>query len=309
MNLSTNDKAPGIKTTAYAEHKSVTVNDADYVYLEAGGGDTVFLLHGYPDNAYSWEHQIRYLSKAGYRVIAPFLRGYAPTTTHGKAYFDRATLARDVASLIDVINNGEPVFLVGQDWGAAVSYGVLGAYPEKIRRALVLAVPHPVEVVRTLKRSPRHIIRSFHWFLFQLPWLPERIIRFNKGRFLRFLWNLWSPNFNDHEHLDHIVTTQLTGSVVEDTIAYYRAATQLSYRDPALKPIFDRLNDIITKPTRVLCGTRDMRKEMLPRARDLFAASADYQFGLIEGAGHFLHRENPASVNREIVEWFKPQDN
>jgi pimeloyl-ACP methyl ester carboxylesterase len=52
----------GTKSIVYAEHKSIRIHDADYTYLEAGKGDTVLLLHGYPDNAYSWEHQIRYLS-------------------------------------------------------------------------------------------------------------------------------------------------------------------------------------------------------------------------------------------------------
>jgi len=295
----------GLKAIDYAEHKSVMINDAQYVYLEAGTGDTVFLLHGYPDNAYSWEHQIRHLSQLGFRVIAPFLRGYAPTHTQDNAYFDRATLAHDMATMIDTVNDGSPIFLVGQDWGAAISYGILGAYPEKVRRAMVLAVPHPVEINRTLKSSLRHIIRSFHWFLFQLPWLPERIIRMSKGGFLRFLWRLWSPNFNDKKHVDHIVQHQLMGRGVEDTLAYYRAAIQTSYRDPELKPIFERLNNIISTPTRVLCGSQDMRKEMLTRQGDLFAASAHYSYGLIDGAGHFLHREKPQQVNDEIVSWLR----
>ena len=79
------------------------------------------MLHGYPDNSYSWEHQIRFLSAQGYRVIAPFLRGYAPTVTPKDSYFVRATLAIDVACLIKVLNDGEPIYLVVQDWGAAIS--------------------------------------------------------------------------------------------------------------------------------------------------------------------------------------------
>lgn len=296
----------GLQTIDYAEHKTLNINGTDYVYLEAGSGETLLLLHGYPDNAYSWEAQIRHFSQQGYRVIAPFLRGYAPTQTPANSYFDRATLANDIASLIDQLNDGQPVLLVGQDWGAAVSYGVLGAFGEKVRKAMLLAVPHPVEINRTLKRSPKHVIRSFHWFLFQLPWLPETLIRASGGRFLRFLWRIWSPNFNDHAHVEHIVQTQLQGTVIEDTLAYYRAAVQSAYRDPKLSDIFARLNNPISTPTKVLCGSCDMRKEMLPRQGDLFLPSANYQFALIDGAGHFLHREKPEAVNQAMSAWFNP---
>lgn len=297
---------PAPRDIDYAEHRRVEVNGVIYVYLEASSGDTVLLLHGYPDNAYSWEHQIRYLSAQGFRVIAPFLRGYSPTAVKRRpAFFDRGTLACDVAALVDALNHGKPIFLVGQDWGAAISYGVLGAFGDRIRRAMILAVPHPVEIQRTLKRSPRHVLRSFHWFLFQLPWLPERIIRWTKGGFLRFLWRLWSPDFRDHEHVAAIIKTQLAGSDVEDSLAYYRAVTQKAYRDPNCAAVFDRLNDPIRTPTRVLCGSHDMRKEMLPRQADLFLPEADYQHALIDGAGHFLHREKPELVNAEIVAWLR----
>lgn len=293
----------GMKSINYAEHKFIEVNDAEYCYLEAGQGPMVILIHGYPDNAYTWEHQIRFLTQAGYRVIAPFTRGYAPTKIKHGAFFDRATLAIDMVGFIDKLNQGEPVYLIGQDWGAAISYGILSAFPNKVSRAMLLAVPHPVEINRTLKKSIRHCIRSFHWFLFQLPWLPERLIRWSKGRFLSFLWKLWSPNFKDTDHVDHIISTMLFGSSIEETLAYYRSAIQKGYRDPKHIDVFNRLNNKIKIPTRVLCGSRDMRKEMLPRAADCFEESAKYQWGLVAGAGHFLHREQPDIVNDEILKW------
>ncbi|MCB1609010.1 MAG: alpha/beta hydrolase [Xanthomonadales bacterium] len=292
-----------MKSIDYARHEFIDVNDARYCYLDAGSGPMVLLVHGYPDNAYSWEHQIRFLTNAGYRTVVPFTRGYSPTTTRPGAYFDRATLVSDLVAIIDQLNEGKAVYLVGQDWGAAISYGLLGACPDKVRKAMLLAVPHPVEINRTLRRSPRHCIRSFHWFAFQLPWLPERLIRWSRGGFLRFLWRIWSPHFTDHQHVAQVVQAMLRGRGIEDTLAYYRAAIQRSFRDPGLAQLFHRLNDPIRVPTRILCGHQDMRKEMLPRAQDLFEPGAQYQWKLIENAGHFLHREQPDLVNAEIARW------
>ncbi len=303
MDQCNHGKRTGTKCIDYAEHKYIQINDAEYCYLEAGEGPMVILIHGYPDNAYSWEHQIRFLLHAGCRVVAPFTRGYAPIKAKSNSYFDRATLATDIIGLVNGLNQGKPVFLVGQDWGAAISYGVLAAFPDKVSRAMIMAVPHPVEINRTLKSSPRHCIRSFHWFLFQLPWLPERLIRLSKGRLLSCLWRLWSPSFNDEEHVEQVIGSMLKNQGIEDTLSYYRAAIQPKYRDPRYVHIFARLNDKIKVPTRVLCGQQDMRKEMLPRAADLFEASADYQWNCIDNAGHFLHREQPDVVNDEILKW------
>ena len=288
----------------YATHKSVQANDADYVYLESGEGDLMILLHGYPDNAYSWEHQIKYFSQQGYKVIAPFLRGYAPTKTPNNAYFDRASIAKDIVALIDILSPSKKAYLVGQDWGAAIGYGILGAFPEKIERAVVLAVPHPAEIRRTLKKSPKQVIRSFHWFLFQLPFLPELITKFGRGRFLRFLWKLWSPNFNDEAHVKQVIDSMLKDNGIKDSLAYYRAALQKSYRDPKLEGIFEKLDNPITIPTRVLCGEQDMRGEMLERQADLFANESEYNWHIIPDCGHFLHREQPELVNQKIKEWF-----
>src|SRR5262245_30909128 len=98
------------------ELRYVRANGIRFAYLEGGRGPTVFLLHGYPDHAYSWSHQFDPLIAAGYRVIAPFTRGYPPTEVPAGGYFDRATLATDVKGLVEALCGGEPIDLIGQDW-------------------------------------------------------------------------------------------------------------------------------------------------------------------------------------------------
>ncbi|WP_052010339.1 MULTISPECIES: alpha/beta fold hydrolase [unclassified Alteromonas] len=293
----------GLKPINYADIKELNLNGAKYCYLEAGNGPLVILVHGYPDNAYSWEHQIRFLSQNGYRVVAPFTRGYAPTQVSANSFFDRATLALDILTLADSLDDGQDTFLIGQDWGAAISYGLLGAFPERFKRAMIMAVPHPSEIKRTLRKHPKHCIRSFHWFLFQLPVIPELIIRSTKGWFLKFLWRLWSPDFKDREHVDQVVESMRWGQSFEHTLAYYRSAIQKKYRDPNLAKLFEKLDNPILTPTKVLCGECDMRKEMLPRAKEFFTNEADYQWELIPNSGHFLHREEPELVNQKILDW------
>jgi pimeloyl-ACP methyl ester carboxylesterase len=285
------------------ELKQAQANGLRFAYLEAGRGPLLVLLHGFPDNAYTWERQFPALTAAGYRVVAPFLRGYPPTEVPASGYYDRATLVTDIKGLIDLLGDGQPALLVAQDWGAAISYGLLAAFPESVRRAVLLAVPHPAEVRRRLRRSPRQVIRSFHWFLFQLPWLPERICRVGNGAFLEFLWWLWSPDYTDREHVAQIRRMMRQPGVMEATLAYYRALFDRKLQDPALAGLRAKLDGPIRVPTLVACGTRDMRGEMLEAGRAYFAA--EYQWTTVEGAGHFLHREKPDAVNRLILEWLQ----
>lgn len=279
----------------------IIANGLRFAYLEVGEGPLVLLLHGFPDNAHTWERQMPALAAAGYRVVAPFLRGYPPTEVPVGGYFDLATLATDIKCLVAALNDGEPCHLVGQDWGAAISYAVLAAYPRSIRRAVVLAVPHPTEVRRTIRKSPRHVLRSFHWFLFQLPWLPEALCRANGFAFIEWLWKLWSPAYDDRAHVAQVRRMLAEPGALDAALAYYRAMFRRGKADPALAAVRERLQHPIPVPTRVLCGSRDMRGEMLPRQADLFAD--EYEWRIVEGAGHFLHREKPAEVNRLILDW------
>ena len=270
---------------------------------EVGTGPLVLLLHGFPDNAYSWEKQFPALTAAGYRVVAPFLRGYPPTEVPASGYFDRATLVTDIKALIDVLGHGEPALLVAQDWGAAIGYGLLAAYPELVKRAVLLAVPHPAEVRQRLRRSPRHIVRSFHWFLFQLPWLPERLCRVGDGAFLEFLWWLWSPDYSDRAHVAQIRKMLGEPGAMAATLNYYRALVNRRLQDPVLADLRTKLDRPIQVPTLVACGTRDMRREMLEAGRKYFTAA--YEWTTVEGAGHFLHREKPDAVNALILDWLR----
>ena len=167
--------------------KFVQANGLRFAYLEEGTGPMVLLLHGFPDCAATWSHQLPALGAAGYRAVAPQLRGYHPTEVPEGGFYDKATLASDVAALIETLGAGQPVHLVGQDWGAIIAYAVLAAYPDLVRRAVVMAVPHPAKVAASML-DPKHVHRSFHWWFFQLPNLPEEALARDDYAFIDYLW-------------------------------------------------------------------------------------------------------------------------
>ena len=279
----------------------ISANGLQFSYLEMGQGPLVILLHGFPDTAHTWSHQMHALADAGYRVVAPFMRGYTPTEIPLNGYYDKATLVSDVAALIRSLGGGAPVHLLGQDWGAITTYAVLAACPELVRRAVVMAVPHPAEVSKSLL-LPRHVQRSFHWWFFQLPLLPEKALAENDFAFIDYLWDYWtSPGYSDPEHIASIKQMLKQPGVLAATLGYYRAMFDTQKMDPSLASLRSAMERKITVPTLALCGADDLRAELMTDQAQYF--SGEYRFELVAGAGHFLHREQPAQVTRLVLDW------
>lgn len=247
-------------------------------------------LHGFPDHPPTAAAFLTELAR-DHRVIAPWLRGYAPSPLTGP--FDLDTLAADVIALIDELAAG-PVVLVGHDWGAALTYAVAAAAPDRLHRAVTLALPHPLTFLRAL-RTPAQARRSWYMALFQLPgagWLARR----RDLALIDRLWRAWSPGLTldapAHAALHACLATSLPAP-----LAYYRAVVRGVDTLGRLR----RLSRPLTTPLLQLHGADD-GCVLAPGARDAHRfAQRDY--ACVPNAGHFLHLEQPVAIAARIRAW------
>ena len=245
--------------------------------LEVGEGRPLVWLHGFPDHPPT---AIDFFARLQRRVIAPWLRGYAPSPTTGP--LDVEAHARDVIELIDCI--GGPIDLVGHDWGAAITYTVCAIAPERVRRAVTLACPHPRTLLRMV-RKPAQLRRSWYMMFFQLP-LASRIAAARDFALIDRLWRTWSPGFV----LDDARRRDLHACLAASWPAPVRFYRPQSFRGGR-----------IATPLLQLHGANDGCIEP-PTANDA-QRFAERVLEVVPNAGHFLHLEDPAGIAARIAAW------
>jgi pimeloyl-ACP methyl ester carboxylesterase len=191
--------------------------------------------------------------------------------------------------------------VVGHDWGAATTYVLAAAFPERVARVVTLAIPHPFALAPYLTSAPT-AHRLFHFWFFQLPGLPEAAIPRDDFAFIDYLFHLWAPGFDDPEHVARVKAMLAHPGAVASTIAYYRAMFRPENQDPRTAPVRSAVAKPITPPTMALFGSRDITPtESAAGMKPFFAG--DLRTEILDGCGHFLHRERPADVSRLVLDW------
>ncbi len=279
----------------------VLANDILFHYLEAGTGPLVLCLHGFPDNAYTYHELLPALAEMGWRGVAPFMRGYAPTALAPDQRYQAVHLAQDAVALITALG-AEQAVIVGHDWGAQATYGAAVLAPERVTRIVTFAAAHPGAVRGDLAVNYERLKGIWHAYFFQMPF-AEQAVAANDLAFLERWWRDASPNYVPApEHMERVKHTFRQPGVVTAALNYYRHTFHPAGREPALQTLQERLSTTpITVPTLALHGTHDRpgRLEAFETMDDLFTQGLKKV--ILPGTGHFLHLERPDEVKRHVL--------
>jgi pimeloyl-ACP methyl ester carboxylesterase len=177
----------------------VAANGLEFGLLEAGNGPLALCLHGFPDCAHTWRHLLPALAGAGFHAVAPFLRGYAPTTVPDDARYSIGALVADVVALHQALDGDGQAVLIGHDWGAEAAYGAAAFAPDRWRRVVTLAVPPPA-LDPVLFGDYQQLKRFFYLFWFRdSPARAVEVVAADKMAVLDRLWRDWSPGYDPAE--------------------------------------------------------------------------------------------------------------
>lgn len=278
----------------------VAANGINFEVATLGSGDRLALcLHGFPEHAYSWRHQMSLLARLGYRVWAPNLRGYGGTDSPREvsAYRTR-TLVEDVAALIRAAGARETL-LLAHDWGGALAWSLAIEQPQLIGKLVILNLPHPACFARELWRPPQ-LLQSWYIFFFQLPWLPEFLLGRGEGRATSGVIRRTSRNpagFTDEDLEVYRANAARPGGLTA-MINWYRAL----FRGGTLRRFRSGNLPIIDIPTLFLWGDADTALN-LRTTRGTEKYVSNLTFRVFPGVSHWIQQEAPEAVNAMLEAW------
>jgi pimeloyl-ACP methyl ester carboxylesterase len=284
----------------------IEVGDQEIAYLSAGmnnDGPLAVCLHGFPDSAHTWRHLLPQLADNGYRAVAPFLRGYAPSAVPSDGRLQTAASALDAIGLAEQLG-GEHLqsVIIGHDWGAVIAHIAANHRPDLWSKVVTMAVPPGSAVGAAFVTNLAQVKRSWYMFFFQHP-LADFVVGANDLAYIDMLWEDWSPGHDATEDLALLKPSLRGPENLQAALGYYRATLGAGYNDPDLQSVQDLSSVIPPQPLLYLHGRNDgcMGLEVAEFARSEFPSSARAEF--VEDAGHFLHLERPEAVNRSIIEF------
>jgi pimeloyl-ACP methyl ester carboxylesterase len=268
---------------------------------------SVILLHGFPDDARTWDKIADALARAGFHTLAPYLRGYGATR-----FLDKETLrsgqvtalAQDLIEFADALGI-DRFILVGHDWGAQTGYAVASLYPERVRALVTLAVGYLTGAPSVDANQPLSIEQTrAYWYQWYFNMEKGReALESDRNDFCRALWKIWSPSWRHQKAtFDKTAQSFANPDFVEIVIHSYRYRWGNASGDPRYDELVSRLakSSKISAPTILLVGAED--GAALPQTSEgkekHFAG--EYKRQVLRGVGHFIQRENPEAVIKAV---------
>ena len=272
------------------------IGDVTLHYVEAGEGPLVVLLHGFPEFWFGWRLQIAPLAAAGFRVVAPDTRGYnlSSRPTGVEAYAtDR--LAADIHGLIGALG-AESAMLVGHDWGGTLAWTTAMNHPEVVDKLAILNAAHPRRLQEGLK-NPNQLRKSWYFFLFAIPELPEDVVRARDWHFFRHFLHDAKPPYTPEE-MDRYIEAWSQPDAAAGMINYYRASVRTPQKEAkaAIRPV--------SAPTTVIWGQRDsyLGEALAEPEHDDVPNLVSVE--RLPNASHWVHHDEHERVTQLLIDFF-----
>jgi epoxide hydrolase 4 len=272
------------------------IGDQRLHYVEAGEGPLILLLHGFPEFWYGWRLQIQPLAAAGFRVVAPDMRGYnLSSKPDGVASYAGDLLAADVRGLIHE-RGAESAMLVGHDWGGTAAWTTAMNHPEVVDRLAILNAAHPRKLLQGL-HHPGQLRKSWYFFFFDLPDLPEAVVHANRWHFFRHFLHDAHPAYTPEE-IDRYLKAWSQPGASAGMINYYRSSVRQKHAEAQIRTI--------SAPTLVIWGQRDryLGQELAEPDHD-DVPNLD-RVERLPDASHWVHHDEHERVNQLLADFFAP---
>ena len=281
--------------------RRIDVGEVRLSVTEAGdpSGEPVVLLHGFPENAHSWRHQLPALAAAGYHAVAPDLRGYGGSDRPAAVdAYAAPKLVGDVAGLIGALGH-ERAHLVGHDWGGGLAWALAGTRPELVRSLTILNAPVGVVSARLRREDPDQRAKSWYMLLFQFPGVAETWLSQDDFANLRqFVFDDAAPGTFPEEDREILLESLRRDGALTAALNWYRANMPAAswLREPPDPPE-------VTVPTLIIWGEADSNMGPALLERSAATVTGPLRIERLPGVSHWVPEEVPDRVNGLLVDF------
>ncbi|WP_081281657.1 alpha/beta fold hydrolase [Mycolicibacterium conceptionense] len=268
------------------------------------------LIHGFPDSAWTWSEVAPAIAEQGWYVVAPFTRGYAPSSLAYDDDYSIGSLVDDVVNIYRAVGADCRATIIGHDWGGAIASAVAATHPQLFARAVLIAIP-PLAAIRDLA-NPRKLLKRL-WVLarqaprsWYMPVVSVPALSDAAGeRLIATLWDRWTST-ELAPYREQGMNALGSRARRRAAFSYYRAVWNPYYRrTPSHRAVQRSSFNPPGIPTLYLQGAADTCGLVHTGAHAMDHMPAGSQRVVIAAAGHFAHLESPQIVTQHILDFLK----